>query len=500
LAPGSLQYTHHARHDLHDTATPLKGSLHYAIVISMALAAMLLITACTVDSASLQGVIANPVLTGEVSATALAQAARPELSVIFTRSDTFVVSGRGFTPGEGVQLFLSPTAQPMNETLVAVGTVTATVEGTFTLSGIVLPTLMRAQAYLIACGTASGETGPQLITPATAVSSAPTPLPPNQGVAPDGDDGFTPMPSPVPAQVTPTPNTVALIATAVPTLDPNQPGVWQGVYYANRDLREPAFITRTTDNPTINYASRARPFSGMPNDYFSVRWTGVFTFNSLDNYIFQVQANDGVRLYVDDDLLINEWRVGRARNSYGSRTLTAGAHRLRLEYYNLHTSSRLWVNWKVGYLGWEARYYNGPNLDGPVVYKRDDLNGPGDALNMNWGDASAAPPAPGVNIESFSVDWERHVLFQCACLYNFNVDFDDGVRIYIDQKLVFDQFNGGPGNAAFSRYMHAGRHFVQIQYAQRGGTAYVHVRWEPTCPQAPTARPPHLQPVGTVDP
>ena len=44
----------------------------------------------------------------------------------------------------------------------------------------------------------------------------------------------------------------------------------------------------------------------MKSDYVSVRWTGFIKVDSADSYVFSVHANDGVRLYVDQKLIIDE--------------------------------------------------------------------------------------------------------------------------------------------------------------------------------------------------
>jgi hypothetical protein len=44
----------------------------------------------------------------------------------------------------------------------------------------------------------------------------------------------------------------------------------------------------------------------VKSDYVSVRWTGFIKVDSADSYVFSVHANDGVRLYVDQKLIIDE--------------------------------------------------------------------------------------------------------------------------------------------------------------------------------------------------
>ncbi|MFN8455488.1 MAG: PKD domain-containing protein [Anaerolineae bacterium] len=67
------------------------------------------------------------------------------------------------------------------------------------------------------------------------------------------------------------------------------------------------------------------------HDNFSVRWSRWWSSNE-GTYRFHV-VDDGVRLYVDDALVIDNWQDGGWREVVGERWLGAGNHTLRIEYY-----------------------------------------------------------------------------------------------------------------------------------------------------------------------
>ena len=52
------------------------------------------------------------------------------------------------------------------------------------------------------------------------------------------------------------------------------------------------------------------PISGLKSDEFSVRWQGRLKVGKTEDYTFHIEADDGVKLWVDHDLLIDEWKPG----------------------------------------------------------------------------------------------------------------------------------------------------------------------------------------------
>src|SRR5439155_16431548 len=87
---------------------------------------------------------------------------------------------------------------------------------------------------------------------------------------------------------------------------------------------------------TVNFdwASSA-PVAGVTSDNFSVRWTGRVQPPVSGSYTFTTNADDGVRLWVNGQLLIDNWvdQAATARSS-APLTLVGGAlYDLKMEYY-----------------------------------------------------------------------------------------------------------------------------------------------------------------------
>ena len=64
----------------------------------------------------------------------------------------------------------------------------------------------------------------------------------------------------------------------------------------------------------------------MEAEHFQVRWTGDVYAHVDGNYQFRTQSDDGVRLMVDGDTLINQWYDYGGANFYADVTLEQGSH------------------------------------------------------------------------------------------------------------------------------------------------------------------------------
>lgn len=124
------------------------------------------------------------------------------------------------------------------------------------------------------------------------------------------------------------------VPTATPTPLPTPPPVitdWRGDYFNNRDLAGAPVLVRNDVTVDFNWGAGS-PAAGIPVDNFSVRWTRWWS-SSEGTHRFHVSVDDGVRLYVDEALVIDSWQDGSWREVVGERWLGGGNHSLRIEYY-----------------------------------------------------------------------------------------------------------------------------------------------------------------------
>ena len=224
----------------------------------------------------------------------------------------------------------------------------------------------------------------------------------------------------------------------------------------------------------------------MNRDNFSVRWSGDFPFES-GRYRFTTTTDDGVRLYVDDRLVINSWRPMRGTRT-GYATLLEGNHAVRVEYFEGNQAAMARVTWQQtgtapaptptpgpiapGDQGaggpWDAAYYANRDLSGTPALTRQDA-----ALDFDWGWGS---PDPAVPADNFSAVWTRSVEFGGG-RYTFTTYSDDGVRLYVDDQLVIDSWRPMRGYRSATLNLSAGTHTVRLKYFEHSGVALVCLTW-----------------------
>ncbi len=106
---------------------------------------------------------------------------------------------------------------------------------------------------------------------------------------------------------------------------------WRGEYYGNTDLQGAPLVVRNDTEINFNWGLGS-PDPAVPADNFSARWTRTLDFAS-GTYRFSVQADDGVRVFVDNNLIIDQWHSATLQTYTADVNLTAGSHALRVEYY-----------------------------------------------------------------------------------------------------------------------------------------------------------------------
>ena len=74
------------------------------------------------------------------------------------------------------------------------------------------------------------------------------------------------------------------------------------------------------------------PAQSIPADGFSARWTRALNFNE-GTYRFFVNADDGIRLYIDGNLVVDAFTEGLKPEFTTDVFLRGGFHTLRVEYY-----------------------------------------------------------------------------------------------------------------------------------------------------------------------
>ncbi|WP_347597831.1 PA14 domain-containing protein [Acrocarpospora sp. B8E8] len=115
------------------------------------------------------------------------------------------------------------------------------------------------------------------------------------------------------------------------TVEPPASASYQAEYFANRNLSGSPVLTRAESAIDHDWGGDS-PGEGVPADNFSARWTKTSDFTA-GTYRFTATGDDGLRLYVDGQLVIDKWIDQPATTYTTDRALSAGSHTVVLEYY-----------------------------------------------------------------------------------------------------------------------------------------------------------------------
>jgi hypothetical protein len=209
----------------------------------------------------------------------------------------------------------------------------------------------------------------------------------------------------------------------------------------------------------------------MPAEDFSVRWTRQLYFPA-GTYRFTTEVDDGVRLWVDGKLLIDQWHDGIA--SYSSDIyLGEGKHGIRMEMYE-HTGyakARLWWSLQTNRADWNGSYFANRELKGEPVLVRTDAS-----INFNWG---AGAPAHGLPADDFSVRWIGYADFSEGT-YRFCARADDGVSVVLNNEssYIIREWHDGSGTYCKDLRVPGGRHKVTVEYYEHLGGALMQFWWQ----------------------
>ena len=119
---------------------------------------------------------------------------------------------------------------------------------------------------------------------------------------------------------------------------------WTAAFYPNRTLSGEPVLQR--QDPFIRFDwHTGQPGPTVAGDNFSAAWITTRHFEA-GAYRFFARADDGVRVYVDDSLVLEDWNIHPATRSYGDVNLARGNHTVRVEYFEAEGLAAVSVWWE----------------------------------------------------------------------------------------------------------------------------------------------------------
>jgi hypothetical protein len=145
-------------------------------------------------------------------------------------------------------------------------------------------------------------------------------------------------------------------------------------------------LTRIDPSIDFNWGDPGGPDASISVDQFSARWTADLEIAVADTYTFIGRSDDGIRIWLDDELIVDAWVDRGPADSFSQPlALEPGIYSLRVEYYENTGGAVAQVGWQTPTVA-RAVIPAGP-LQPPVraraVYPHDnDANIPQDVVLM----------------------------------------------------------------------------------------------------------------------
>jgi hypothetical protein len=252
--------------------------------------------------------------------------------------------------------------------------------------------------------------------------------------------------------------------------------LWQGDYY-NQPWVEGGWQYERID-PSIQFDWGLNCPAGLEDycDSFSVAWTARRLFEPGTHRIL-LYADEGYQLYVDG-IMKKEggWDLGQEGGGEDVEyLLQAGALEFHDIAYYMHdqgtlAEARLWIEYDEQ-PEWKVEYFANPYLSGEPALIRSEQ-----AIFRDWGLGKARPHLP--SSDNFSIRWSGQRTFH-AGFYRFGLFADDGVRLWVDDQLLVDQWHAGRGDYySPATYLSSGLHDIKVEYFEGAGEAEIRFWWE----------------------
>jgi hypothetical protein len=265
---------------------------------------------------------------------------------------------------------------------------------------------------------------------------------------------------------------------------------WKGEYWPNRNFEGESALVRNDQKIDFDWGS-ASASPGLPTDNFAVRWTRNVHFSGR-TYRFHAYVDDGVRLWVDDRLVIDAWYDHGPHEVTGDLAIVRGWHPVKVEYYEHNGDARIHMWWDqtpLSFPDWKGEYWPNRDLSGDPVLMRNDSE-----VYFDWGTHA---PAIGLPRDEFSARWSRSYAFQPG-IYRFFAWADDSIRVYVDGNLVLNEWHGAVDEVYVADLSLDGTHRVSVEYSEHSADARIRFWWKrvgdlatptPTATQTATATP-----------
>jgi PA14 domain/Bacterial pre-peptidase C-terminal domain/Matrixin len=295
------------------------------------------------------------------------------------------------------------------------------------------------------------------------------------------------------------PNFNGLPSTIIPT------GRFKAEYFNNNSLSGTATVVR--EENSINYDWGANsPVGGVSSDNFSVRWTGNFNFAESGKYTFLSSIDDGMRIWIDNNLVHDTWNGRNALNNVNKPDVNSGMHTVKVEYREdggLATAKVNWFKeinesrnnsseWQATVFTWDGgsspstRFYEDSSKSVASVNLGSNNRSDGKkGLNADWGLGSVKGYS-GLPVDNYAI--RAYTTEHFNGTYQFTIRADDGYQLFAKNTRtgVFTDITSNVATSwqtAYGAYathsitLPDGDYDLHFQMFEGGGNAYIDLSW-----------------------
>lgn len=138
---------------------------------------------------------------------------------------------------------------------------------------------------------------------------------------------------------------VALVALGALPARADTGSNWQGFYWDNNNFQGSPRLSRI--DPAINFNwDFGSPDPAIPPDNFSVRWVNNIAF-AAGTYRFRAGADDGIRVAINGNLIINRFTNSEFREDFADVTLNAGTYQIIVDYFEGVGRAGVLFDWQL---------------------------------------------------------------------------------------------------------------------------------------------------------
>jgi GH43 family beta-xylosidase len=251
-------------------------------------------------------------------------------------------------------------------------------------------------------------------------------------------------------------------------------------YFHNDDFT--GLAAERTEAVDFNWGS-ASPVAGVDPDTFSVRWTGQVEALYSETYTFYTTSNQGARLWVDGQMLVDNWEPHNTEEDSATIALVVGQkYDLRLEYFEQYGSAEIQLEWssasQTRQIISAVQLYESP--EGLRGEYSDAFGGSAlridSAIDFDWGIGRSHP---SIAVDQFDVQWTGQVRADFSEEYVFSIQSDEGARLWIGNELVIDDWTAHTTQVETgTKMLEVGKWYdLRLEYYDNTGHAEVELAW-----------------------